>query len=219
MFRGQVEPVEIGTALQREATDRKNIMGNGQVLCPNRYRVTLAPSDHERLQPASAVSAACGGPRPHWASCPSDREPRSRYPRQVLALRRLVLANRHLAALIWVAALALRLVVPSGYMMSSEHGRIAMTICSGVASQPASMDMPGMQGDGTGHGTSKHHDKAEMPCAFASLSAQALGAVDPVLLVAAIAFVTRVEPPPARSSARPITPYLRPPSRGPPAPL
>ncbi len=51
VFKGQVEPVEIGTALQREAADRKNVMGNGQVLCPNRYRVTLSPSDHERLLP------------------------------------------------------------------------------------------------------------------------------------------------------------------------
>ena len=54
VFKGQVEPVEIGTALQREAADRKNVMGNGQVLCPNRYRVTLAPSDHERLLPWEA---------------------------------------------------------------------------------------------------------------------------------------------------------------------
>ncbi|HZZ95892.1 MAG TPA: DUF3662 and FHA domain-containing protein [Jatrophihabitantaceae bacterium] len=54
VFKGQVEPVEIGSALQREATDRKNIMGNGQVLCPNRYRVTLAPSDHDRLVPWEA---------------------------------------------------------------------------------------------------------------------------------------------------------------------
>lgn len=51
VFKGQVEPVEIGAALQREAADRKNVMGNGQVLCPNRYRVTLSPSDHERLAP------------------------------------------------------------------------------------------------------------------------------------------------------------------------
>ncbi len=49
VFKGQVEPVEIGTALQREAADHKNVMGNGQLLCPNRYRVTLSPSDHERL--------------------------------------------------------------------------------------------------------------------------------------------------------------------------
>jgi hypothetical protein len=51
VFKGQVEPVEIGTALQREAEDKRNVMGNGQVLSPNRYRVTLSPSDYERLVP------------------------------------------------------------------------------------------------------------------------------------------------------------------------
>jgi hypothetical protein len=51
VFKGQVEPVEIGSALQREAVDKKSVMGNGQVMCPNRYRVTLAPSDFERLEP------------------------------------------------------------------------------------------------------------------------------------------------------------------------
>ena len=51
VFKGQVEPVEIGTALQREASDKRKVMGNGQLLCPNRYRVTLSPSDHERLVP------------------------------------------------------------------------------------------------------------------------------------------------------------------------
>jgi hypothetical protein len=51
VFKGQVEPVEIGTALQREATDKRNVMGNGQVMSPNRYRVTLSTSDYERLVP------------------------------------------------------------------------------------------------------------------------------------------------------------------------
>ena len=51
VFKGQVEPVEIGSALQREAADKRNVMGSGQVLSPNRYRVTLAPSDYERLVP------------------------------------------------------------------------------------------------------------------------------------------------------------------------
>jgi hypothetical protein len=54
VFKGQVEPVEIGTALQREAADRKNVMGSGQVMCPNRYRVTLSQSDYERLVPWEA---------------------------------------------------------------------------------------------------------------------------------------------------------------------
>jgi hypothetical protein len=51
VFKGQVEPVEIGSALQREAADKRNVMGNGRVLSPNRYRVTLSPSDYERLAP------------------------------------------------------------------------------------------------------------------------------------------------------------------------
>ena len=51
VFKGQVEPVEIGTALQREAADKRNVMGNGRVMSPNRYRVTLSASDHERLAP------------------------------------------------------------------------------------------------------------------------------------------------------------------------
>jgi hypothetical protein len=51
VFKGQVEPVEIGNALQREAMDKKAVMGSGQVLAPNRYRVTLGSSDYERLAP------------------------------------------------------------------------------------------------------------------------------------------------------------------------
>jgi hypothetical protein len=51
VFKGQVEPVEIGNALQREAMDKKAVMGSGQVLAPNRYRVTLSASDYERLSP------------------------------------------------------------------------------------------------------------------------------------------------------------------------
>jgi len=51
VFKGQVEPVEIGNALQREAMDKKAVMGSGQVLAPNRYRVTLGNSDYERLAP------------------------------------------------------------------------------------------------------------------------------------------------------------------------
>jgi hypothetical protein len=51
VFKGQVEPVEIGAALEREATDQKAVMGEGRVMAPNRYRVTLGASDYDRLQP------------------------------------------------------------------------------------------------------------------------------------------------------------------------
>lgn len=49
VFKGAVEPVEVASALQREAADHKAILGQGRILVPNRYVVELAPEDHERL--------------------------------------------------------------------------------------------------------------------------------------------------------------------------
>lgn len=144
---------------------------------------------------------------------------------------RRLLALRSVAVLICLAALAMKLLVPSGYMVSSAQGRLAITVCPGVAPQATGMAMwPQATGMAMsemhhamadtampgGHAPSKEHGKTEMPCAFSSLSAQALGAVDPVLLVAAIAFVMAVGLKRVRPLARPSTRYLRPPLRGPP---
>lgn len=49
LFGGVVQPVEIAAALQREAADKKAIVGQGRVLVPNAYVVELGPSDAERL--------------------------------------------------------------------------------------------------------------------------------------------------------------------------
>ena len=130
---------------------------------------------------------------------------------------RRLLAQRHLAVLLCAATLLLKLLVPTGYMIGSEHGRMTIELCSGVAPKPMAMDMPGMHGDTPDHGRSKDHGKAEMPCAFSGLSAASLAAVDPIQLAALIAFVMSVGlaglalPPPSRRA------QLRPPLRGPPA--
>lgn len=50
VFRGGVEPVEIASALTREADDRKAI-GPLRTLIPNDYVVALGESDYERLSP------------------------------------------------------------------------------------------------------------------------------------------------------------------------
>ncbi|TVV76228.1 DUF2946 family protein [Sphingomonas solaris] len=132
------------------------------------------------------------------------------------AIRHL-LAQRRLAVLFCAVTLLLKLLVPTGYMIDNDHGRLTITICSGTAPRTMTMDMPGMHGDMTDHGQSKDHGKAEMPCAFAGLSAALLGAIDPIQLAALIAFVLAVgvaaihPPAPSRRA------YLRPPLRGPPA--
>ena len=51
VFKGVVEPVEVAGALQREAENRKAIVGQGRVLVPNTYVVELGSSDHARLAP------------------------------------------------------------------------------------------------------------------------------------------------------------------------
>jgi hypothetical protein len=49
VFGGVVQPVEVAAALQREAADKKAIVGQGRVLVPNDYVVELGVSDTERL--------------------------------------------------------------------------------------------------------------------------------------------------------------------------
>ncbi|MEH3048180.1 DUF2946 family protein [Sphingomonas adhaesiva] len=136
------------------------------------------------------------------------------------AVRHLV-AQRHFAVLICTAALLLKLLVPAGYMIDSDHGRLTIRICSGVASASSmAMDMPGMHGSdmsGPSHDPSKDHGKAEMPCAFTGLSASMLGATDPIQLAALIAFIAALGLVAALLPAPSRRTYLRPPLRGPPA--
>lgn len=126
-------------------------------------------------------------------------------------LRRHLRSRPWLAALALAAALMLRVLVPAGFMPTVAQGRVTLTLCSGVAPQP----MARM------HGMTHHEngDAAQSPCAYADLALPALGAADPVLLAAALAFVVaaavrRVVPLAARAFAR-----LRPPLRGPPLPV
>ncbi len=50
VFGGVVQPVEVAAALQREAADKRMIVGHGRELVPNDYVVELGSSDAERLQ-------------------------------------------------------------------------------------------------------------------------------------------------------------------------
>ena len=136
----------------------------------------------------------------------------------MFAVRRL-LAQRNFSVLVCAAALLLKLIVPVGYMIGSEHGRITIELCSGGSPQAMTIDMPGMHGDVPDHGKSENHGKAEMPCAFAGLSTASLGAIDPIQLVILIAFVMAVGLSPVVLPAIIRRSYLRPTLRGPPAVL
>ncbi|WP_277969108.1 DUF2946 family protein [Sphingomonas echinoides] len=126
-------------------------------------------------------------------------------------------AQRRLAMLICAATLLLKLLVPTGYMITVDHGRVVMTLCSGIMPAAMPMDMPGMHADAGDHDTSRDHGKTEMPCAFAGFSSAVLGSIDPIQLAALIAFIVAIvlAATVLPAVARPA--FLRPPLRGPPA--
>lgn len=131
------------------------------------------------------------------------------------AIRHL-LAQSRLAVLLCVAALFLKLLVPTGYMIEAGQGRFALVACSGFGPEVAAPAMKAMHGAMPGHDRTGDHARVDMPCTFAGLSAAMLGAVDPLLLVALIAFVLATGFAPAAPPALRRAPYLRPPLRGPP---
>ena len=131
----------------------------------------------------------------------------------VLHLRRLILSNRCWAATLLGLALLLKALIPAGYMTVSSGKSIIVEICSGTGPASVTLHIPA-DGSDKGH---KGTTSAEQPCAFASLGAQALAAVDPVILAAALAFtfilaLRLVDLRLARHRE-----HLRPPLRGPPA--
>lgn len=115
--------------------------------------------------------------------------------------------------LLCTAVLLLKLLVPSGYMVDTDHGRPFIGFCSGTG---APMALPAVRESIPDPAAPKHHGKAELPCAFAGLSAAATGAIDPLQLVALIAFVMAVGVARVRLPAPDQPTFLRPPLRGPP---
>lgn len=117
------------------------------------------------------------------------------------------LRARPRAAMLLAAALFLRLLVPSGYMVGSAAGAPALVPC------PAAGPAPVMAHPGHHHGPVPH---AEAPCPFAALAAPALPPADPLALaprqpgfVLAPAWLPAESPAPG--AAAPL-----PPARGPP---
>lgn len=131
-------------------------------------------------------------------------------------LRALTRDHARLTLVLVVLALALKALVPAGFMLSAGGERfLTVTICSDATGVPRQMHVA------IPHRPNPLEDQAEAadkgrPCAFSGLGHDALGGADPLLLAAALAFILLVgfAPRPALP-ARDIA-FLRPPLRGPP---
>lgn len=129
-------------------------------------------------------------------------------------LRILLSHNRALAVLVLALALAMKALVPAGYMAAPGAKFLSVAICadSSGGDQLKKIAIP-MKGDPAG--SPSDHGKPAVTCAFAALSMAALGGADAPLLALALAFILAIAlltaaPPPA------LRLHLRPPLRGPP---
>ena len=128
------------------------------------------------------------------------------------AARHLIRNHARLALLLAVIALAIKFVVPAGYMPSAQGHGFAVTICTGMGLKTVSL-----AGDNRAPTQHDSSDRDMQPCAFAGLGLLATGSIDPPSLVAALrhaALVALFFLPLAFPQSRA---FLRPPLRGPPA--
>lgn len=141
------------------------------------------------------------------------------------AFRRLTDMHRRWWLVLCLAALALRLLIPAGHMPVIDAGGLAIVACPDAAAPMAvSRDLDTPPHHAGTHRTGGHDDRHDdgdrgggQICAFAGLSAPLLGGADPLILVAALAWIaaTALAMRPLRIARR--TPHLRPPPQGPPA--
>ena len=131
---------------------------------------------------------------------------------------RLLLATRP-GAMAWLVAcvLAMRMLVPGGYMPVAADDGIVLRLCAGATPTPAAPHaaMAGMHHDG-GDPQREMPTESAMPCAFAGLGFAAIDLPAPALATVAVAYAlpaaTRmVLPRPNAAQLR-----WRPPLRAPP---
>jgi hypothetical protein len=128
--------------------------------------------------------------------------------------------HRRFAALLVALALAMKALVPGGYMIGQQGKVLTVTICADASGTGLTRQIvvPTSESESqSDRGKSGEHGKSDSPCPYAALGMAALGGADTVLLALALAFILAL----GFAPLRPVRPerraYLRPPLRGPPA--
>lgn len=129
----------------------------------------------------------------------------------MLALRALVFDHRRLAGFVILCALAMKALVPVGYMVMQSGGSITVAVCSGMAGETTQVSIPMEPRSDRNKASVDRH----APCPLAG-DAHGLGGTDPLLIAAAIAFILLLGFAPVAAVPPLRTVRLRPPLRGPP---
>lgn len=128
-------------------------------------------------------------------------------------IRQYFRARRSVAFLLIAFALAMKLLVPAGYMLAPSSKFLTVLVCSGTNMDPVTIKVPMAP---TAPDTGDSDKAGNDVCSFSGLGLASLAAADPVLLAAAILFILAMGILPVRPALQAIPAYLRPPLRGPP---
>lgn len=131
-------------------------------------------------------------------------------------LRALVHRHRRLAVLLAVLALAIKALVPAGYMVGLQGTVLTVAICADASGGTVHKQIV-VPPKGGASDLADAHAKAPATCAYAALGFAALAGADAALLALALAFVLALGFAPSRPAPQRRVAFLRPPLRGPPA--
>ena len=134
---------------------------------------------------------------------------------RVLTLRRLSRSHHGILSLALLILLALRLVMPTGWMPVVSDGAITVSLCSSGSAVPQTVTIAIPKADAGKTAPSDHATSGEA-CLFSGVAAAAIGGADPFQLASALAFVMLQGTRALHGLAPLATPYLRPPLRAPP---
>jgi len=127
-------------------------------------------------------------------------------------LRAFFLRHRATAFAVIALAMAMKALIPAGYMVGGDARTLTVRICDGYADAA-----PAVAIAVKGHGDAGKTAHDQQACPFSGLGHAGMTGADPILLAMMLAFILlRGVAAPVFAGPRPL-PRLRPPLRAPPA--
>lgn len=126
-----------------------------------------------------------------------------------MALRLLAHSWHRLTLVLAISALAIRFIIPAGFMPDPKH--LGIVICTGHGPLAMTIAIPSDK-----PGPSHQGSQPDQPCGFGGALVSVLPPIDPVVLLAAIAFIVAERRITADNLPVWSPAWLRPPTRGPP---
>lgn len=128
--------------------------------------------------------------------------------------RAFLLQHRTLVVLVFMAALCMKVLVPSGVMIGPGSKILTVQICADAFGGDTARQLVVPMKDGSGEAGS-NQGKGE--CPYTALSMASLAGAGPALLALALVFILLLGLAPVRYALPGRMFHLRPPLRGPPA--